>query len=278
MGEIVGRREPIRLANAMEGHGIALPALSSVHFPFPMPFRTAAPLSHAGGRATNQDFAGWREAGGLTCWVLADGLGGHASGEIASEAAVEGALTAFERRPGTDPETLLRCITRAQEVVHALQHGNTDLASMRTTLVVLAASATEARWAHVGDSRLYAFREGFVDARTTDHSVPQALVEAGEITPEEVRGHPDRNRLLRALGGPDFPRVSVSEAREVRPGDAYLLCSDGLWELVDEDEMQATLSASGSPEDWLAAMETLLTSRASGHHDNYTALATWVIA
>ncbi|MEM6327790.1 MAG: protein phosphatase 2C domain-containing protein [Bacteroidota bacterium] len=240
-----------------------------------MPFRTASPLTHAGGRATNQDFAGWREADGQTCWVLADGLGGHASGEIASEAAVEGALAAFEAHPGTDERTLLRCLARAQDVVRTLQDGNPDLSTMRTTLVVLVASETEARWAHVGDSRLYAFREGFVDARTTDHSVPQALVEAGEITPAEVRGHPDRNRLLRALGSSDPPRSSVSEAREVRPGDAFLLCSDGLWELVTEEEMQQTLTEADTPDAWLRAMEAILASRASGHHDNYTAIATW---
>lgn len=240
-----------------------------------MPFRTAPPLSHAGGRRTNQDCAGWREADGLTCWVLADGLGGHASGEVASEAAIEGALAAFEARPGTDAETLLRCIGRAQEVVRALAEGSDDLASMRTTLVALVASHEEARWAHVGDSRLYAFRDGYVDARTSDHSVPQALVEAGQIRPEEVRGHPDRNRLLRALGGPDLPRATVSDGRDVRPGDAFLLCSDGLWELVDEEEMQQTLTAAPSPEGWLSEMERLLVSRASGHHDNYTALATW---
>ena len=240
-----------------------------------MPFRTAPPLSHAGGRSTNQDCAGWREADGYTCWVLADGLGGHASGEIASEAAIEGALTAFEARPGTDPATLQRCMDRAQEVVRALQVGNPDLVSMRTTLVVLAASDSEARWSHIGDSRLYAFREGYVDARTSDHSVPQALVDAGELAPEDVRGHPDRNRILRALGGPDLPKASVSESRTIRPGDAFLLCSDGLWELVDEDEMQRTLASASSPDAWLTAMEHLLNSRASGHHDNYTAIATW---
>lgn len=241
-----------------------------------MRFLTAPPLSHAGGRAYNQDCAGWREAGDHTCWVLADGLGGHAAGEVASEAAMEGALAAFAARPGTDADTLDRCISRAQDVVHTLQVGDARLGSMRTTLVVLAASASEARWAHVGDSRLYAFREGLVDARTSDHSVPQALVEAGEIAPEDVRGHPDRNRLLRALGGPDAPRSSVSEARDVQVGDAFLLCSDGLWELVTEDEMQSTLAEAATPEAWLLAMERILAKRASGHHDNYTALATWV--
>ena len=240
-----------------------------------MPFLTAPPLSHAGGRRTNQDCAGWREARGATCWVLADGLGGHASGEIASEAAVEGALTAFENAPGTDAATLGRCIERAQSVVRALQDGAPELDTMRTTLVVLTASGSEARWAHVGDSRLYVFRGGQVSARTSDHSVPQALVEAGELSPDDVRGHPDRNRLLRAIGSADLPRSTVSEARDVLPGDAFLLCSDGFWELVEEDEMQDDLAAADSPEAWVAAMESRLCARASGHHDNYSALATW---
>ena len=205
--------------------------------------------------------------------MLADGLGGHASGEVASEAAVEGALTAFEDAPGTDASTLERCIERAQSVVRALQDGAPELDTMRTTIVVLAASGDEARWAHVGDSRLYVFRDGLIAARTSDHSVPQALVEAGEISPDDVRGHPDRNRLLRAIGGTDLPRWSVSEPREVQPGDAFLLCSDGFWELVEEDEMQDDLASAASPEAWIAAMESRLCARASGHHDNYSALA-----
>ena len=240
-----------------------------------MPFTTAPPLSHRGGRATNQDHAGWREAGGMTCWVVADGLGGHASGEIASEAAVEGALAAFEASPGTDGETVARCVARAQSVIRALMKGSPDLDSMRTTLVVLVASAAEARWGHVGDSRLYVFRDGRIALRTTDHSVPQALVEAGEISPAEVRHHPDRNRLLRAVGGNEAPTPTVSDAHAVRPGDAYLLCSDGFWELVEEDEMEADLAAASTPEAWLSAMESRLAARATGRHDNYSALATW---
>lgn len=240
-----------------------------------MPFTTAPPLSHAGGRRTNQDCAGWREAEDHTCWVLADGLGGHASGEVASEAAVEGALTAFTSRPGTDEATLLHTIEHAQTVVRTLQESTPELDSMRTTLVVLASGGGVARWAHVGDSRLYVFRDGYIVARTSDHSVPQALVEAGEISPDDVRHHPDRNRLLRAVGGSDSPRATVSDAREVEPGDAFLLCSDGFWELVEEDEMQADLAAAESPEAWVSAMETRLSARASGHHDNYSALATW---
>ncbi|OZC02725.1 PP2C family protein-serine/threonine phosphatase [Rubricoccus marinus] len=240
-----------------------------------MPFQTAPPLSHAGGRATNQDCAGWREADGATCWVLADGLGGHASGEVASEAAVEGALTAFENRPGTDAETVQRCINRAQSVVRTLQEGSPSLDSMRTTLVVAVARGQQVRWGHVGDSRLYHFREGRIAGRTTDHSVPQALVEAGEIGPADVRGHPDRNRLLQAVGGNSAPRATIAEASGVQSGDALLLCSDGFWELVEEEEMEADLAAASSPEAWLSAMEARLTARADGRHDNYSALATW---
>lgn len=247
-------------------------------FPSPtMPFQTAPPLSHAGGRRTNQDCAGWRSEGGVTCWVLADGLGGHASGEVASEAAVEGALAAFASEPGTGEVALRRSIQRAQRVVRSLQEASPNLDSMRTTIVVLTADDDSARWAHVGDSRLYVFRGHQVVARTSDHSVPQALVEAGEISPADVRGHPDRNRLLRAIGGNEMPRATLSETRPVAPGDAFLLCSDGFWELVEEEEMQQDLAAADSPEAWLAAMEIRLCARASGHHDNYSALATWAI-
>ena len=243
-----------------------------------MPFVTAPLVSHRGGRHTNQDNGGWREASGSTVWVVADGLGGHASGEIASEGGVEGALAAFDAAPGTDAGALSRTVESAQAVIRTLIDGSPELDSMRTTIVVLAADAAEARWAHVGDSRLYLFREGRIAARTTDHSVPQMLVEAGEITPDEVRHHPDRNRLTRALGGDKTPKPVVSDAYTVHPGDAYLLCTDGFWELVEDHEMEADLSAADTPEAWLSAMEARLTSRASGRHDNYTALAIWATA
>lgn len=239
-----------------------------------MRFVTAPTLTHIGGRQTNEDCAGWTAVGGQTCWALADGLGGHAAGEIASEVAVEAALAAFRTQPGTTPAALNRCMAAAQRLILQFQAGQSALRSMRTTLVVLVTDAMGvARWSHVGDSRLYVFRDGSVVRQTADHSLPQALVEAGQIGPADVRRHPDRNRLLRALGSRSEPNPEVSEAFAVQPGDAFLLCTDGFWELVEEPEMAADLATASTPAAWLSAMEGRLRERAAGDHDNYTALA-----
>ena len=242
----------------------------------PMPFVTAAPLSHRGGRAYNQDCTAYSADRTRGCWVLADGLGGHAAGEIASCAASEAAIAAFDASPSLSTDALQAYITQAQHAVLDRQRAEPDHASMKTTLVVLAANEGEARWAHVGDSRLYAFHEGQVVAQTVDHSVPEALVAAGEITRAEIRDHPDRNRLLRALGKSGEIRATVSEARPIEPGDVFLLCSDGFWEYVLETEMETDLEATDSPDAWLAAMERRLLDRVPGDHDNYSALAVFV--
>ncbi|NNF57009.1 MAG: serine/threonine-protein phosphatase [Rhodothermaceae bacterium] len=241
-----------------------------------MPFVTAAPLSHRGGRAYNQDCTGYTTDQMRGCWVLADGLGGHAAGEIASCTASEAAIKAFETQPSLSSEALQAYITQAQDAVLTRQRDEPDLASMKTTLVVLVANEREARWAHVGDSRLYAFHEGRAVAQTVDHSVPEALVTAGEITRAEIREHPDRNRLLRALGKRGGIRATVSEAHPIEPGDVFLLCSDGFWEYVLEAEMELDLQATDSPDAWLAAMERRLLARVPGDHDNYSALAVFV--
>jgi serine/threonine protein phosphatase PrpC len=148
---------------------------------------------------------------------------------------------------------------------------------MRTTLVVLASDGQRARWAHVGDSRLYHLRGGRIASQTLDHSVPQALARAGEIRPDEIRCHEDRNRLLRTLGNEDEARPTVlGEPVLLEPDDAFLLCTDGFWEFVTEAEIEVTLAKAATPEDWLTTMATRLLNRADPGHDNYTAVAVWV--
>ena len=94
------------------------------------------------------------------------------------------------------------------------------------------------QWGHVGDSRLYYFKNGRIVKRTLDHSVPQMLVAAGEIDEKEIRHHPDRNRLVRVMGMEwDEPKYQVSEPMPEEPGQAFLLCSDGFWENIEEEQI-----------------------------------------
>lgn len=202
-----------------------------------MVYRAAA-LSDAGGRDENQDR--------LLCaphrWALADGLGGHVAGAAAAEAAVHAPLE------------------EANEAV-ARTGG-------RSTLVRLEADDAHARWWHIGDTRLYHFRGGAVAAQTRDHSVPQMLVDTGELDPAGIRGHEDRSRLVRSLGNSTPARFSAGEAT-VEPGDVFLLATDGFWEHVTEERMLSALAAAPGPEAWLQALADGITAP----DDNYSAIA-----
>jgi serine/threonine protein phosphatase PrpC len=234
-----------------------------------------ATLSQPGGRAINEDACGH----GNGCWVVADGLGGHGGGEVASRLAVEALLAAAAAGPLTDPAALTAALGAAETAIHARQAQDLRLSRMRTTVAILASDGRTALWAHVGDTRLYHFRAGRLCAQTADHSVPQALVNAGEITPAEVRFHEDRNRLLRTLGNdrPLRPTLAAAPLTLV-PGDAFLLCTDGFWDYVTEAEMEVALASATSADDWLRTMTAGLVERATPEHDNYSAIAVWVAA
>ncbi len=234
-------------------------------------------LSRHGGRRTNQDFCDYRTASGATCWVIADGLGGHAGGEVASRLAGEHILESFRADPAISRDRLTGWLESANRALHETQQSKPELHGMRTTVVVLVSDGQGALWAHLGDSRLYHFRAGAVHCQTRDHSVPQAMAAAGEITSAEIRFHVDRNRLLRSLGDPARFRPAVRDGAEpIEGGDAFLLCTDGFWELVTEEEMMGELAGSRTPGEWLAAMERRVRAAMSGEDDNYSAIAVFV--
>lgn len=231
--------------------------------------RTAS-YTDIGGRECNEDSVRMIEQDGAVCALVADGLGGHGSGDAASRAAAETVVEAW--RGETDEEALRALVRRANERVLSLQG---PLCSMKTTLVLLAVRENTAVWAHVGDSRLYLFHEGKLEFQTLDHSVAQMNVLLGEITPGEIRFHEDRSRVLRALGQKDELKIDTGR-RELGPGrSAFLLCSDGFWEYVLEEEMERDLRAASDPEDWLRRMRARLSERVNGENDNNTAAAVW---
>ena len=246
-------------------------------------FRTAS-LSRAGGRERNEDAHGYRLGAVGGVWVVADGLGGHAGGERAAQLAVAtlieilGDIETLGDAPARSSTNLARAIDETQQVLLAAPtEGGPESAVGKTTMVVLSSDGEHALWAHVGDSRLYHFRAGALLTQTRDHSVPQVLASAGDIPAGAVRGHEDRNRLLRCLGGDGIARPSMTEEPvRLEAGDVFLLCSDGFWEPVTEEDMMATLTTAPSPEVWLAEMERRLIERVAPGHDNYTALAVFV--
>jgi len=242
-----------------------------------MTFLTAQ-VSDKHQRLHNEDYCDYRWQDGLGCWVVADGLGGHQGGEVASKLAVTTLMTAFLSKPELSPTALQGYLAQAQEALLQRQRQEPRLLGMRTTIVVLLANEAAALWGHVGDSRLYHFRHGQICSWTKDHSVPQALANFGEIRPEEIRFHEDRHRLLRALGQENAFRPTIlPDTVPFQSGDAFLLCTDGFWELVLESEMEAALAAAAEPQGWLTNMIQYLATRTQAApdkpNDNYTALA-----
>ncbi len=234
-------------------------------------FETAQ-VSQRGGREVNQDAVWSGTAESYFIWALADGLGGMGGGELAAAAAI-GAIS------NGSTADLLAISEAAHRAVKEAQKQRPESASMRTTLVVLVSDGRRAKWMHSGDSRLYRFRGGALAEQTLDHSVPQTLVLAGKITPPEIRRHPDRNRLLRSLGGAAVEVEMGPGWLDLEIGDAFLLASDGFWELVTEREMEAELVRAATAGGWLQGMQVRLMERlvkmADDDVDNYSAIAVW---
>lgn len=243
-------------------------------------------LSRPGGRDYNEDACGHWHSDAQLCCVVADGAGGHGGGEVASRQAVRHILEQVADAPLATSEEVRDLIFDTNASVRSHRADAPELAQMHTTVVALFIDLQrgQAVWGHAGDSRLYLFRDGQMLSHTRDHSVVQALVDAGLLTPEQTRTHPRRSELQSALGTePEHLLVSVSSRPwTLRPGDAFLLCTDGLWEYVDEASMCASLSRAADPPAWLAQLERTVLDRARAagklSHDNFSAIAILVDA
>ena len=209
---------------------------------------------------------------GRTVFAVADGLGGHQGGEVASAAAVE-PLAALDGRefaePGEAAEALAAAIREGNAAILERAAGDPGLWGMGTTVTAAAlAGERHLQLAHVGDSRAYLLRDGSLEQLTTDHTVVGALVRRGRLTPEQAAIHPERSILTRAVGLDPRVPVDTPDPVELRDGDQVLLCSDGLTEAVDDDRITELLSAGADGE---AACRSLIdAANAAGGPDNIT--------
>lgn len=235
-----------------------------------------AVMSNVGNREHNEDYA----QGSLTeteqtgLFVLADGLGGHGRGEVASQSVVSSCFDYYSKH-ANEEDFLGSAIDFAQAELLRIQEKEKAQNEMKTTIVVLQVKEKNIRWGHVGDSRLYYFKKGKLKGRTIDHSIPQMLALAGEIKEKEIRRHPDRNKLLRVVGTDwENPQYEISEDVEKTGGEAFLLCSDGFWENITEKEMVKCLKKAKNVHQWLELMNQIVQKRGkSTDMDNNTALA-----
>jgi PPM family protein phosphatase len=241
-------------------------------------------LSRQGGREYNEDACGHWHSDDHLCCVVADGAGGHGGGDIAARLAVRHIIEQFAAAPLSTPEEVHALLvgTNANVILHRAD-GEAQR-QMHSTVVSLFIDldSGQALWGHAGDSRLYVFREGQVLAHTRDHSLVQSLVEAGLLRPEEMRSHPRRSELHSALGteAEDLRITTVPRPWPLVAGDVFLLCTDGLWEYVEDAQMCASLSQAGDPSAWLTALEQVVLRNAAAankpRHDNFSGVAVWI--
>ena len=220
-------------------------------------------------REHNEDFgAVWHDGedrGPL--FVIADGMGGHAAGEVASRVAVEAAVRDWSAGSPGPPQTAIRNAVRKANIAvfdAALEEGKRG---MGTTMVAVTLAGREAVVAHVGDSRAYLVHEDRCSQLTTDHSRVAEMVRMKIITPEQAATHPSRSMLTRSLGGEPMVQVDIGK-HPVEHGDVLVLCSDGAWDLVSRSEL--TDMVKGDPR--AAAQQIVDLALKRGAPDNVTVL------
>ena len=219
-------------------------------------------------RERNEDAVAWDADRGLA--LLADGMGGHQAGHVASATAVEtvrhALIGSLERGAGEPEAWLEAAVAEANQVIHRQAQSDPVCAGMGTTIVAALFSAERVVVGHVGDSRLYRFRGGRLEQLTVDHSLVQELVAEGFMTLEEAKRSVGRNVITRALGIDSQVEPEV-HSHQTRGGDLYLLCSDGLTDMVDDEVLQSLLARCGGDLDG-AGQALIERANACGGEDN----------
>ncbi|MEV1081702.1 Stp1/IreP family PP2C-type Ser/Thr phosphatase [Streptomyces sp. NPDC050211] len=207
--------------------------------------------------------------------AIADGMGGAAAGEVASSEAISTIVALDDDVPGSDILTSLgTAVQRANDQLRAMVEEDPQLEGMGTTLTALLWTGQRLGLVHVGDSRAYLLRDGVLTQITQDHTWVQRLVDEGRITEEEATTHPQRSLLMRALGSGDHVEPDLS-IREVRAGDRYLICSDGLSGVVSHQTLEDTLASYQGPQE--TVQELIQLALRGGGPDNITVIVADVL-
>jgi serine/threonine protein phosphatase PrpC len=241
----------------------------------------SAQVTHIGDRQSNQDAQAGAERGGLACFVVSDGAGGHAGGEIAANIVVKAIIDSFLKEQSFGARAMRFYVSEALAMVAKGKKANATIKDMSATFAAVLVDNENrcALWAHLGDTRIYLFRARKLQSVTHDHSLVQQFVDAGYCPPEALRTHPQRSVLYASVGtdGDTAPEMT-EEAVALQDGDAILICTDGFWEWITENEMERCLGAAISVEDWLRRMREIVDLHGEASpkfRDNYTAQALW---
>jgi PPM family protein phosphatase len=237
----------------------------------------SATFTHDGGRDYNEDAVGDSDThGSVKLFMLADGAGGQGGGDVAAKTAISAARAEFLRLPAYSTHTIQRCIAAADAAIRSKQSGDPRLSRMASTFVAALVDQMqmETILANLGDSRGYVFRGKQIIAQSYDHSLVQRFIDAGLYPADKLRAHPKRNVLYASLGANEEviePYVSPGPVA-LQDGDGILLCSDGVWELVDEAILARLHSMSTTVSDWRDVLVAAVRGRMAPGHDNFSAL------
>lgn len=227
--------------------------------------------SNRGDRSYNEDSVGSRMEGDKGIFVVADGLGGHSLGELASTCVRETLLEGFPCQDEDPGRWFKEQIADANRRMIALQEEKGTL--LKSTVAALYVMGNRAVWAHAGDSRLYYIHEDRLKAFTEDHSVAYKKYKAGEISRSDIAFDEDQSRILRAIGSRDHNEPAICVWDEIlSPGDAFFLCSDGAWEFLDDEEIVIDFLKSENSKQWAEYLLLRMMERINGGNDNLTIL------
>lgn len=199
-----------------------------------------------GPRPYNQDRLAYSYSKDALLLVVADGMGGHKNGDLAAELAVKTITEAFQRLAvptlSSPAKFLIDHIQQIHDMIDQLTQEREMLESPRTTIVAAVVQRGVLYCAHVGDSRLYHFRDGHILYRTEDHSIVQSMYNKGIINKDDMSTHPYRHKVYSCLGGNTPPKIDLSNRCELAEGDTILLCTDGVWGAVTDEQIKLHLN------------------------------------
>lgn len=235
-------------------------------------------ISDSGKREHNEDAHASADLMIGKCVIVADGAGGHLGGEVASKIVVDAALRYLATAPQWDGKTLIGAIDAAGAAIRQCRAETGHLPHMSSTVALLCIDLRDdaAFWAHLGDTRILLFRRGLPRQLTRDHSIAQSLTDSGLLSGTSSSGRFDRTKLYAAVGAEGDTRPPASEPLQLEDGDAFLLCTDGVWDTVDVKHMASLLGLAGTVNEWVESIGAAIRVAAKPSQDNYTAVGIWV--
>lgn len=195
-------------------------------------------FSEQGKRANNEDYIGVHEGNYYSFFIVCDGVGGYEKGEIASQMVVECFVSEISKNSTfVNPTYLNDLLVKTENKLSEYIDKNPDSKNMASTIALMYLKKDSALIGWVGDSRVYHIRDGKILYHTKDHSYVNYLISIGEITPEEAKNHPKKNVVMRVVQGEGtHARMDIHEINDIQPNDFFMLASDGVWDVIDEED------------------------------------------